>query len=262
MSTPVLEPGPEPKPHGPGIAARVLRGLGLVVLIAAISFGAAYLVLELRMGAQQALSASQVSALRDETSAENAALRAELDSLRTELSSRTESLQTEVKRVEEAAKQAGVLLEQNGELTSLESRLAEIETLKLDLRKTQQEMDEKLKALEESVKEQVATSEEETAAALSLEMAVKSQLIKAQGEVLLTQMYWAEGNRGLARDEITIAHETLMKALEEAPEAEKADVKKLVEKAEATKAALILDSTSARDQLNLLWHEVSDLLGK
>jgi len=118
-------------------------------------------------------------------------------------------------------------------------------------------MDAKLKALEASLKEQLASSEQETAAALSLRMSVKGLLIKAHGEILLAQVYWAEGNRGLARDELAIAHETLRAALEAAPESDKQDLQKLVDLAEAAKSALILDSTSARDQLSLLWHEVS-----
>ena len=99
-----------------------------------------------------------------------------------------------MKRVQEAAVAAGVLLEQEGELTGLEARLKEIETLKLDLKSAREEMDAKLQALEASLKDQLASSEQETAAASSLEMSVKGLLIKAQGEVLLAQVYWAEGD--------------------------------------------------------------------
>jgi len=93
-------------------------------------------------------------------------------------------------------------------------------------------------------------------------MTVKGLLVKAQGEVLLAQVYWAEGNRGLARDELAIAQQSLMDALEAAPAQAKADLQKVVDLAESTRAALILESNSARDQLNLLWHEVSARLSK
>jgi len=229
--------------------------------MAAVGAGAALLVFELRMNAVASSTEAELQALRQETLDEVAALRTELASTTAQLERQVQQqqagLEAEMKRVEEAAQAAGLLMEQNGDLTTLESRLAEIETLKLDLRNTREEMESKLKALEESVKEQVASSEKETAAALSLEMTVKGLLIKAQGEVLLSQVYWSEGNRGLARDELAIAHQSLLDALKAAPPQAKSDLQKLVDLSESTKAALILDSTSARDQLNLLWHEVS-----
>jgi len=234
--------------------------LGLLLLMGAISFGAAYLVLEWRMGSEQAA----LAAMRQETLDDVAALRQEFQTTTTDLEAQVQrqraDLQADMQRVEEAAQAAGVLLEQDGELTNLQARLAEIETLKLDLRTTRAEMEDKLTALEESMKEQVASSGAETAAALSLEMTVKNLLVKAQGEVLLTQVYWAEGNRGLARDELALAYGTLEDALAATPASAQPEVRKVLDLAESTKAALILDSASARDQLNLLWHEVSDLL--
>ena len=270
MSTPDPAPELENNAKRPGIMAPLLRGLGLVVLMAAVSLGTAYLVVELRMNAVLATAEStaedELNELRQSTLNEISALRAELESttsaLQAEVQRQRDQLQAEMQRVEEAAVAAGVLFEQEGELTSLEARLAETETLKLDLRAAREEMDKKLQALEASLKDQVASSEQETAAALSLEMTVKGLLIKAQGEVLLAQVYWAEGNRGLARDELAIAHNTLLDALEAAASSDKQDLQKLVDLSESTKAALILDSTSARDQLNLLWHEVSARLSR
>ena len=145
--------------------------------------------------------------------------------------------------------------------TSLEARLREIETLKFDLRP--RGGDGRQAAGPGSVAEGSACLiGAGTAAALSLEMNVKGLLIKAQGEVLLAQVYWAEGNRGLARDELAIAHRTLLDTLEAAPSSGKPNLQKLAELAESTKATLILDSTSARDQLNLLWHEISARLSR
>lgn len=267
--TPETAPEPENTTQRPGLAMPLLRGLGLLVLMAAISLGTAFLIVELRMNALTTAATSaadDLNALRETTLDEVAALRTELQNataaLQAEVQRQRDELQAEMKRVQEAAVAAGVLLEQEGDVTSLEARLAEIETLKLDLRAAREEMEAKLQALEESVKDQLASSEEETAAALSLEMTVKGLLIKAQGEVLLAQVYWAEGNRGLARDELAIAHQTLLDALEAAPASDKPDLQKLVELSEATKAALILDATSSRDQLNLLWHEVSARLSR
>jgi len=234
----------------------------MLLLMAAVGMGTGFLVFQLRMNAVTTSTEAELQALRQETLDQVAALRTDLDSTMASLQAQVQQQQADMKRVEEAAKAAGLLLEKDGDLTTLQARLAEIETLKLDLRTTREEMENKLKALEESVKEQVASSEEETAAALSLEMSVKGLLVKAQGEVLLAQVYWAEGNKGLARDELAIAQRSLLDALAAAPTQAKSDLQKVVDLAESAKAALILDSTSARDQLNLLWHEVSDRLGQ
>ncbi len=269
MSTPDTAPETENTTR-PRLAVPLLRGLGLVVLMAAVGLGSAFIAVELRMNTAvataEATAQDELNALREQTLQEIAALRSELESttsaLQAEVQRQRDDLRAQMQRVEEAALAAGVLLEEEGELTSLEARLREIETLKLDLRTAREEMDAKLQALEASLKDQLASSEQETAAALSLEMNVKGLLIKAQGEVLLAQVYWAEGNRGLARDELAIAHRTLLDALEAAPSSGKPDLQKLAELAESTKAALILDSTSARDQLNLLWHEISARLSR
>lgn len=258
MSTPDTAPQPENHARRHGLAVSILRGLGLVVLMAAVSLGAAFLMVELRMNA---IAAATAAAEEDLTALRQATLE-EVAALREELQGTAAQLQAEMQRVQEAAVAAGVLLEQDGELTGLEARLREIDALKLDLQSARQEMDAKLQALEKSLKDQLASSEQETAAALSLEMSVKGLLIKAQGEILLAQVYWAEGNRGLARDELAIAHQSLLDALEAAPTSDKPDLQKLAELSESTRAALILESTSARDQLNLLWHEVSARLSR
>ncbi|MFZ5823486.1 MAG: hypothetical protein ACOY94_03980 [Bacillota bacterium] len=253
MTTPMLQPEPESTPPSPPLALRLLRGLLLLLLMAAISGATAYGVFEWRIQLEQAAATSELAALREQT------LR-EVGDLREQLTRQQAELQTQMKQVEEAAKATGLLLEQSGEVTGLQARLAELDTLKLDLRKTQQELDTKLAALEQSVLDKVAQSGKETAQALSLEMRYKNLVIKAQGEVLLAQVHWAEGNRGMARDELAIAARSLQQALDQAPESVKPTIKKVVDSAEQTKAALILEQSAARDSLNLLWHQVSDLL--
>lgn len=253
MTTPLPTTEPEPPKPGSNLLGRLLRGIGLLLLVAIVSAGSAYAVFEWRLQAQQASASGELSAIRQESLAEVTALRAEMSQLQA-------SLQAEMKRVDEAAQGAGLLMQKDGELTGLQARLAEIDTLKLELRQAQEQMEAKLKGLESSVKEQVAQSEKETAQSLSIEMRVKSLVIKAQGEVLLAQVHWAEGNRGLAKDELAVASRSLQQALAEAPEATKPVIKQVVDEAERAKAALILESSSARDSLNLLWHQVSNLL--
>lgn len=253
MSTPMLQPEPEPTTPSTPLALRLLRGLLLLLLIAAISAASAYGVFEWRIQAEQATATSELAALREQT------LR-EVGDLREQLARQQSELQTQMKQVEEAATATGLLLEQSGELTGLQARLAELDTIKLDLRKTQVDLDSKLAALEQSVLNKVAESEKQTAQSLSLEMRYKNLVIKAQGEVLLAQVHWAEGNRGLARDELAIAARSLQQALAEAPESVKPTIKKVVDSAEQTKAALILEQSASRDSLNLLWHQVSELL--
>ncbi|MEW8977403.1 MAG: hypothetical protein AB2385_03275 [Symbiobacterium sp.] len=266
MSSPVISQEPEPASPRRGWVGRLFRWLGMLLLMAAVGTGAALLTFEFRMQAVQTSATADLNALRQDTMEQVAELRSELRSkttaLEEEIQAKQASLEADLKRVEEAAQSAGLLMEQNGELTTLQSRLAEIDALRQELRTAQEQMEQKMKALEDSVKEQLAASEQETAAALSVEMTVKGLLVKAQGEVLLAQVYWAEGNRGLARDELAIAQQSLMDALEAAPAQAKADLQKVVDLAESTRAALILESNSARDQLNLLWHEVSARLSK
>lgn len=254
MTTPL--PAPEPTPERPArpLAMRLLQGLGLLLLMAAVSAASAYGVFEWRIRSEQATAQAGLTALREQTIRE-------MGDLRAELTRQQADLQAEVKQVEEAARATGLLLQQEGESTGLQTKLAELETLKLDLRQTQQELDTKLKALEQSVLDKVAQSEQQTAQALSLEMRYKNLLIKAQGEVLLAQLYWTERNRGLAKDELAIASRSLQQALSEAPETVRPAIQKVVAQAEQTRAALILEQSASRDALNLLWHQVSDLLG-
>lgn len=244
MSTPVMNPEPGPQHAGRPVTT-LFKWVGILLLFAAVSAASAYGVFEWRMQAERASAAS----LRAETLQEVEALKAQQS-----------ELEAKMKVVDEAATATGLLLQQDGETTGLQARLAEIDTLKVDLKKTQEEIDAKLKSAERSVVEQVAKQGKETAQALSLELRWKSILIKAQGEVLLAQVHWVEGNRGLAKDELALAARSLQLALNEAPEANKPPIKKVVDLAEQTRSAMILEQSSARDSINLLWHQVSELL--
>ncbi len=241
LSTPPVLPDESPA-RLRNVVYTTLRTVGLIALIAAISAASAYAVFEWRIKSEQQGTAEQVAALRGELRQQQSDLAAKVD------------------RVEKAAESARILMNQNGEVTSLEARLKEIDTLKLEVQKAREDMETKLQTVEKSVVEQVAKQGKETAQALSQEMRWKSLLIKAQGEVLLAQIHWTEGNRGLAKDELSIAATSLLKALEAAPEANKAALKQVADLAEQAKASLILEQSSSRDSLNLLWHRVSELL--
>jgi hypothetical protein len=255
MDTPQLPAGQEPRP-----VMRVLgatgKALGALLFVAAVSAGAAWGVFSYRIAQEQQNNAAQVVELREELRLRQD----EMTVLRQELQQRQDELGAQMQQVQQAAQEAKLLLNQSGQTTTLDARLREIDTIKLDLKKTQDDLAAKLQSMEKSVAEQVAKQGQETAQALSLEMRWKSLVIKSQGEILLAQVHWTEGNRGLAKDELGLAVESLTQATEEAPDPVKAQLKPVLELAEQTRSALILEQSSARDSLNLLWHRVSDLL--
>lgn len=241
METQPAAPEPESLRRASAVGF-VVKAVAYLVLIAAISALSAFGVFQWRIRQEQQGTTAQVKALRDE------------------LRQRQDLLESQVTRVEKAAESARILLDQSGTSTTLDARLKEIDTLRLELQKSREETDAKLKTLEKSVVEQVAKQGKETAQALSLELRWKTLLVKAQGEILLAQVHWAEGNRGLAKDELGIAAGSLRQALEQAPDASKDAVKQVIDLAEQTRSALILEQSVARDSLNMLWHRVSDLL--
>ncbi|HYG57489.1 MAG TPA: hypothetical protein VD902_05425 [Symbiobacteriaceae bacterium] len=242
MDTEPIAPEQSPS-KASSLVVTALKGAGALALVAAVAAGAAWSVFSYRMQSERQGTADQVAALRQE------------------IRTAQDDLSAKVQQVEDAAREAKLLMDQSGQTATLDARLQEIDTLRLEVKKTRDDMDAKLQSLEKSVVEQVAKQGKDTAQALALELRWKTLLVKAQGEVLLAQIQWAEGNRGLAKDELAIAAGTLLQAYTEAPEAVKADLKPVVDLAEQTKAALILEQASARDSLNMLWHRVSDLLG-
>lgn len=236
-----------------GNRLRALLSGGLrLLLLAAIASGSMYAVMEWRL---QAVTA-QMRAFEEE--AAQAAARAEV--LDTAVAQWQAALEQKMGRVESAATEAQLLFAQDGAVTGLDARLREIDTLRLELTQTRKEMETRLEALQQSVVDEVAKQGNETAQALAQELHWKSLVIKAQGEVLLAQVYWSEGNRGLARDELAIAYRSLNQAQRAAPEQEQAAIKPVLAMAEQTRTALILEQSGARDTLNLLWHRVSELL--
>lgn len=234
-------PQPPAPPSFPWLRSALVNAAKLI-MVTIIAGGVAYAVFEYRIRQEQQGVAAQVATLRED------------------LTRRQQQLEQQIQRVEQAAAEASLLLQQDGSQTSLGARLREIDALKLELKKTQEELSTKLADMEKSVVEQVARQGQETAQALSLELRWKSLLIKAQGEVLLAQFYLAEGNRGLAKDEVGTAIRSLTQAQEEAPEEQRTAISQVVDLAEQSRTALILEQSSARDSLNLLWHRVSDLL--
>jgi predicted RNase H-like nuclease (RuvC/YqgF family) len=236
-----------------GDRLRALLSGGLrLLLLAAIAAGGMYGVMEWRV---QAVTA-QLRAFEEE--AAHATARAE--ALDTSVAQWQADLEQKIARVESAATEAQLLFAQDGEITGLDARLREIDTLRLELTQTRTEMETRLEALQQSVVEEVAKQGNETAQALAQELRWKSLVIKTQGEVLLAQIYWSEGNRGLARDELAIAYRSLNQAQRAAPEQEQEAMKPVLAMAEQTRTALILEQSGARDTLNLLWHRVSELL--
>jgi hypothetical protein len=243
MTTPELSPGPGSEPNRLGKAlAGTLKWIVALILVAAVSAGAAWEVFSYRIAQEQQGTANQVAQLRQD------------------FQQQQDQLASQMADVQKAAQEAKILMAQNGQTTTLEARLQEIDTLRVDLKKTQDEVDAKLKAMEQSVVDQVAKQGKETAQALSVELKWKSLLIKAQGEVLLSQVHWAEENKGLAKDELGTAIKTLQAAQAAAPDSIQAQLKPVLDLAEQTRAALITEQSSARDSLNMLWHKVSELL--
>ncbi|MGE5673083.1 MAG: hypothetical protein ACM3XM_04265 [Mycobacterium leprae] len=222
----------------------LLLGIVTLLLMAAVSAGSAYGVFSWRIKTEQQAASAQV-----------AAARAELRQQQAELADR-------MTRLEQAASAAQLLLTQNGQTTSLDAKLKEIDSLKLDLKKTQDDLDTRMKQVQQSVVDQVAKQSKETAQALAQEVKWKNLVVKAQSEVLLAQVHWSEGNRGLAKDELGQATQTLQEAMAAAPEASRAAIKESLEMGEQAKSALILEQSSARDSLNLLWHKINDLLSR
>lgn len=230
---------PEPKPERSHSATRsVLKTIGLLLAMVAISVASAFGVFYWQVQKYQQSAIDELEALRVEQ----------------------QELTRKIALVEQAAAEAKLLFDENGDLVTLETKLKEIDNLKLALKKAQEENQTQLKKLEDSVVKKVTEQGKETAQAVSQELRWKNILVKAQGEVLLTQVHWAEGNQGLAKDELEVASKTLKQALEEAPDSVKPGIEELVDEAEQAKTALILEQPSARDALNLLWHHVSELL--
>lgn len=241
-----------PAPPSPRLWDRVLQALRtalLLLLTAGLAAGGTYYAMDWRLRQSEVETAAALAAMQES----NAALQQSLGQSQSELDAK-------LVRIEQAAREAKLLLEQDGQTVGLDQRLKEIDLLRLELKQARDEMASKLTAMERSVVDQIAQQGQETAQALAVEMRYKSLLIRAQGEVLLAQIYWSEGNRGLARDELAIAYRSLTRAQEEAPEKGREAIKPVLALAEQARSALILEQSGARDSMNLLWHRVSELL--
>lgn len=241
MNLPPIPPESEPSRTAAALRA-TLGALAKLLLVAAISGATALGVFEWRMRQEQQSATARLEAVRADVQRSQAQLDAKMAT------------------IEKAAEGARLLLAQNGATTTLDARLAELDALKLEFHKQRDDIDARFKNVEKSMVEQVAKQGKETAQALAQDLRVKSLLIKAQGEVLLAQVHWSEGNRGLAKDELATAATSLRLALESAADTGRDGIKQALDLADQARSALILEQSSARDSLNLLWHRVSDLL--
>lgn len=229
---------PEQQPKRTHRLAAFFKWLLGLIAVAAVAAGAAYGIFWWLVEQKQA------------------ALSAELASIQKE----QERLSEQVEQVRRAAEEAKLLLTDSGGTTTLDQRIKEIENLRTELETARKDFSQQLKDLEQSMADKMAQQGQATTQTLSQELQWKSLVAKAQGEVLLSQVYWAEGNRGLARDELGTAIQSLQQAAEAAPEPLRSQIADAAKLAEETRGALILEQSSARDSLNLLWHRVSELL--
>lgn len=240
-------PDPNPAPAGSRVAhalALTAKAIGWLLLVAAISAGISYLVFQYTVKQEQQSMANQVTTLRQQ------------------LTQRQDDLEKQLQQVQQAATGAQLLLQENGQTIGLDAKLKEIDSLKLELQQMQTDMDTKLQNMQQSVATQVAQQGKETAQAVSAELRWKSLLIQAQGQVMLAQFDYSQGNHGLAKDDLSSAQETLQQAQSLIPDSMQADLKQALDQADQAKTALILEQSSARDALNLLWHHVNDLIAQ
>ena len=169
----------------------------------------------------------------------------------TAVDARLEALEGRVQKVEQTLASASTGSTSGGGLTPSESQ-----ALRDSLEALKKETTEKMADLESNLKTALGDR-----TALSGDLRLKSLLVKAQGEVLKTKVDVAEANRGKARSELTLAEGTLKEAarVTVGPDAEKiADLLKLLRD---TRADLITESPTAPDNLELLWHRISGLIG-
>lgn len=241
MTAPQPAPNPNPNPPEPKRShwlASFFKALLGLVAVAAVAAGAAYGVFWWLVEQKQDALSAQLASVQEEQA----------------------RLNEQVEQVRRAAEEAKLLLEDRGGTTTLDQRIKEIDNLRAELETARKDFNQQLKDLEQSMGDKLARQGQATTHTLSLELQWKSLVAKAQGEVMLSQVYWAEGNRGLARDELATAIQTLKDAAEAAPDPVKSQISDVAKLAEETRGALILEQSSARDSLNLLWHRVSELL--
>lgn len=251
-------PAPAPQPTGrPWTAAGWVLG---ALVVTAVATAAAWQAVEWRMGRQLEQATAEVAALRAELAQRDQQMDQREQELSRQLQATQEQLMQRVAEVEQAAREAALIVQGSEGSANLAQRLAEIGALKDALARQQEATNQRLAELQQSIEEQIGQQGRETAAALATDMKLRSLLTRTQGHVLKTRVDLAEGNRGLAREELALAARSLQQAVDAAPDERKAGLQALQGLLEQSRTDLVLDSPTARDHLDLLWHQLNDAL--
>lgn len=227
-----------PTPTAAPRFGRMLAYLGLLLAAAILAAAAAYGAWYLANAELQKQSAAAMDQLRA-------------------LTQKQDELAGRMARVEQAAADARLLV--NG--AGLQEKLAELERLKAEVEQAKQEAAQRVAQLERSLREQIGAQGQQTAAAVAADLRLRGLIFKAHGQALKAKVDLAEGNRGLAKEEVALAVQTLRDAAAQAPERLRPDLEAAASLAEQARTALVLESGGARDQLNLLWQKVNALMG-
>ncbi len=231
-------PDPAPAPAPAVIGRPWLRTLGILLVATALAAGSGYSAWFLARAELQKQNEAAFGQLR-------------------ELVQKQAELGQRLAQVETAAADAKILV--NG--AGLGDQLAELERLKAEVEQEKQLAAERAAQLEKTLREQIGAQERETAAAVAADLKLRALLFRAHGQVLKAKLDVAEGNRGLAKEEIALAVQTLKEAAAQATDPLKARLDTAATQAEQARTALVLESSTARDQLSLLWQQISALLG-
>lgn len=167
------------------------------------------------------------------------------------VAARLEALDDRVQKIEQAQTPASAGSASGGGLAP-----SEAQALRDSLEALKKETAGKMADLESNLKTALGDR-----TALSVDLRLKSLMTKAQGEVLKAKVDLAEANRGKARSELTLAEGTLKEAarVTEGPDAEK--IAGLLTLLREARADLITESATGPDNLELLWHRISSIIG-
>lgn len=221
---------------------KLLKLILVLVLIAAAAGATTYFVIDREIEARLASGIEEQRAIRSE------------------LEAKQKALEDKVAVLEKAVQDAKLLVPGAEGQQSLADKLKEIDALKESLTLLQVDTAEKMTSLEASLQATMGEKNQETAAALSASLRLKSFLFKANGEILKAKVELSEGNRGRAKDELNLAETSLSEALKLAGNDVKPSIQGLLFLLQETRAALITESPTGRDTLELLWHKTGELI--
>lgn len=231
-------PPPVPAPRSGSSFVRVLTGLLLLLLAAAAGGGAAWAVVEWRLAQADLQSTGQIAALKDD------------------LARRQDEVNRQLQRVEQAVADARLVVGDD----TLAEKLAEIDQLKEILEQERADNARRMEYLEQTLRAEIGAGTQETAAAVARDLQLRSLLQQAEHRVLKAKLDLAEENRGLARDELTLALETLQRALEESPPERQGAIEEILVQLEEARTALVLGASTARTQLDLVWNRLNEFV--